>query len=104
MSNNQNSYDAQYNEWNQMIVPDTGGITASYSEQRAAGINPGKSVYLAHVKLGVHRANEIPKSYVNANATATASVAKPLQYLGTPARIGLRGEYCHIVFINCGSF
>jgi len=82
MSNNQNPYDVQHNEWNQMIIPGTGGITASYAEQRAAGINPGESAYLAHVKLGVHRANEIAKSYANVNRTAAANAAKPLQYRG----------------------
>lgn len=82
MSNNQNPYDVQYNEWNQMIVPGTGGITASYAEQRAAGINPGESAYLAQVKLGVHRANELAKSYAHLNTTAATSAAKPMQYLG----------------------
>lgn len=82
MSNNQNPYDAQYNEWNQMIVPGTGGITASYAEQKAAGIHPGESAYLAQVKLGVHRANEIAKSYANLNKTASVVAAKPMQYRG----------------------
>jgi hypothetical protein len=88
MSNNQNPYDAQYNEWNNMIVPGTGGVTASYAEQRAAGIQPGESAYMAHVKLGVHRANEVAKSYASLNATAAASAAKPMQYHGPTGTSG----------------
>jgi hypothetical protein len=84
MSNNQNPDGGQYNEWNQMIIPGAGSITASYAEQGAAGINPGENAYLAHVKLGVHRANEIAKGYANANknSTATTRTAKPAQYRG----------------------